>query len=175
MRPELENGKKVVCDSKSVLPLARIHDSCGYSPLGQAGTFTAPYPCIDISNRIRSLSTGRKEDIMALEDFAEPEVGIAAVVAAAVFSPTARKAVRRGLVYGMAGIMIAGDAISSFARGIGQGVQAAGASAANTAQNTMEEARAETAKAATGTQRKTSQRTATHREDRPAEDTGGQA
>jgi hypothetical protein len=121
------------------------------------------------------LDPGRKEDTMALEDYMEPEVGVAAVVAAAVFSPTARRVVRRGLVYGMAGIMIAGDAIASFARGVGQGVQAAGASAASAAQNSVDEAKAETAKAAAGTQRKTSQRAATHQANVPTEDRGGQA
>ena len=82
---------------------------------------------------------------MALEDYMEPEVAVTAVVTAAVFSPRARKLVRRGLVYGMAGVLIAGDAITSFARSVGQGVQEAGASAANAAQNTMNQAKAEAA------------------------------
>jgi len=58
---------------------------------------------------------------MDLEDFLEPEVAVTAVVAAAVFSPGARKLLRRGLVYGTAGALIAGDAVTSFARRIGQG------------------------------------------------------
>ncbi|HLI69213.1 MAG TPA: hypothetical protein VKV19_05595 [Ktedonobacteraceae bacterium] len=65
---------------------------------------------------------------MALEDYLEPEVAVAAVVTAAIFSPRARKFIRRGAVYGMAGILKAGDAVTSFASSIRQGVQEAGAS-----------------------------------------------
>src|SRR5579884_1503302 len=76
---------------------------------------------------------------MALEDFMEPEVA----VTAAVFSPGARKIIRRGLVYGIAGVLIAGDAIASVARNVGQGVQQAGAAAVNSAQQTMNSAKTE--------------------------------
>jgi hypothetical protein len=72
---------------------------------------------------------------MEPEDFLVPEVAITAAVVAAIFSPRARRVVRRGAVYGMAGILVAGDAITSFARSIGQGVQQAGTSAAHAAQN----------------------------------------
>jgi hypothetical protein len=112
---------------------------------------------------------------MALEDYMEPEVAVTAVVTAAVFSPPVRRVIRRGLVYGMAGVLIAGDAIASFARGVGQGVQEAGASAASSAQNSMNQARAETAQTATGAQRKTTQRTVTNQTKTPTEDAGGQA
>ncbi len=71
---------------------------------------------------------------MDLEDYMEPEVAVTAVVTAAIFSPRARRVIRRGLVYGMAGALIAGDAIASFARSVGQGVQEAGASATSAAQ-----------------------------------------
>jgi hypothetical protein len=60
---------------------------------------------------------------MDLEDFLEPEVAVTAVVAAAVFSPGARKLLRRGLVYGTAGALMAGDAVTSFARRVGQGAR----------------------------------------------------
>jgi hypothetical protein len=70
---------------------------------------------------------------MKPEDFLEPEVAIAAAVTAAIFSPRARRVLRRGAVYGMAGVLIAGDAIASFARRVGQGVRQAGASTANAA------------------------------------------
>lgn len=112
---------------------------------------------------------------MALEDFMEPEVAVTAAVTAAVFSPPVRRVIRRGLVYGMAGILIAGDAIASLARGVNQGVQEAGASAASAAQNTMDQARTEMTQTATGAQRKTTQRTATNQPKTPTEDTGGQA
>ena len=67
---------------------------------------------------------------MALEDYLEPEIAVTAVVTAAIFSPRARKLLRRGAVYGVAGVLIAGDAITSFARNVGRGFQEAGASAA---------------------------------------------
>jgi hypothetical protein len=62
---------------------------------------------------------------MDFEDFLEPEVAVTAVVAAAVFSPGARKWLRRGLVYGTAGALIAGDAITSFTQRVGQGARQA--------------------------------------------------
>jgi len=112
---------------------------------------------------------------MALEDYMEPEVAVTAVVAAAVFSPPVRKVIRRGLVYGMAGALIAGDAIASFARGVGQGVQQAGSAAANAAQNTMNQAKAEAEQTTASAQRKTTARTGTNQTKTPTEDTGGQA
>lgn len=66
---------------------------------------------------------------MALEDYLEPEVAVTAAVTAAVFSPAVRKLLRRGAVYGLAGALIAGDAITSFGRSLGQGFQAARAPA----------------------------------------------
>ncbi len=79
---------------------------------------------------------------MALDDFLEPEVAITAVVAAAIFSPKARQWVRKGLVYGTAGVLIAGDAVTSLARNVGQGVQQAGAAATNATHNVADQARA---------------------------------
>ena len=62
---------------------------------------------------------------MALEDFIEPEVGIAVAVTAAVASPGVRKVLRKGAVYGLAGILMAGDAVSTLAQGVKRGVQQA--------------------------------------------------
>jgi hypothetical protein len=59
--------------------------------------------------------------LMEPEDFLQPEVAVTAVVAAAVFSPGARKTIRKGLVYATAGALIAGDAVSSFIKNVGQG------------------------------------------------------
>jgi hypothetical protein len=72
---------------------------------------------------------------MDVEDFLEPEVGIAAAVVATVASPQVRRVVRKGAVYGLAGVLMAGDAVVSFARGVGQGAQrvAQNASAAGSA------------------------------------------
>ena len=62
---------------------------------------------------------------MALEDFIEPEVGWAVAVTAAVASPGVRKVLRKGAVYGLAGILMAGDAVSTLAQGVKRGVQQA--------------------------------------------------
>ena len=80
---------------------------------------------------------------MAVEDYLEPEVAVTAVVAAAVFSPKGRQLIRRGLVYGLAGVLVAGDAITNVARGIGQGAQKVGASATEAARSTMAQAQAQ--------------------------------
>jgi hypothetical protein len=60
---------------------------------------------------------------MALEDFAEPEVAATAVVTAAIFSPKARKLLRKGAVYGLAGALIAGETAASFGRSVAHGFQ----------------------------------------------------
>ena len=62
---------------------------------------------------------------MALDDYFESEVAVAVAAAAVVFSPRVRNIARQGAVYGLAGVLMAGDAIGSFARGIGRGVQQA--------------------------------------------------
>ena len=62
---------------------------------------------------------------MALEDFMEPEVGVAVALTAAVASPQVRSVLRRGAVYGLAGILMAGDAVSSLAQGVKRGAQKA--------------------------------------------------
>jgi hypothetical protein len=77
---------------------------------------------------------------MELDDFLETEVGVAVAATAALFSPRVRKALRQGAVYGVAGALMAGDAIAGFARGVGRGAQQVAASAngatAETAQAT---------------------------------------
>ncbi|GHO85808.1 hypothetical protein [Dictyobacter formicarum] len=55
---------------------------------------------------------------MEPEDFVEPEVAVTAAVIAALFSPRVRKVIRQGLVYGTAGVLMAGDTITSFARSV---------------------------------------------------------
>lgn len=66
---------------------------------------------------------------MALDDFLEPEVGVAVVLTAAVASPRVRKAVRQGLVYGLAGLLMAGDKLKAAASGVAQKAREAAASA----------------------------------------------
>lgn len=80
---------------------------------------------------------------MALDDYFEPEVAVTAVVTAALFSPRARKLIRRGAVYGMAGLLRAGDAVTAFAGSVKQGVQEARNSTAQHAPHTAHQAKAE--------------------------------
>jgi hypothetical protein len=71
---------------------------------------------------------------MALDDFVEPEVAIAVAVTAAVASPPVRKVLRRGLVYGLAGLLVAGDKIAGTAREIARSAQETAAPAGTTGQ-----------------------------------------
>ena len=79
---------------------------------------------------------------MALEDYLESEVVVAVAATAAVLSPRVRGVLRRGAVYGLAGVFRAGDAISSAAPAVSQGAQQAAASAAGTVQDVAGQARA---------------------------------
>lgn len=79
---------------------------------------------------------------MALEDYLESEVVVAVAATAAVLSPRVRGVLRRGTVYGLAGVLRAGDAISSAAPTVSQGAQQAAASAASTVQDVAGQARA---------------------------------
>ena len=79
---------------------------------------------------------------MALEDYLESEVVVAVAATAAVLSPRVRGMLRRGAVYGLAGMLRAGDAISSAAPAVSQDAQQAAASAASTVQDVAGQARA---------------------------------
>ena len=67
---------------------------------------------------------------MDVEHFTEPEVAVAVAATAAVLSPPVRRVLRRGAVYGVAGVMMASDAVTSFAKGAARGVQNATGGAA---------------------------------------------
>jgi hypothetical protein len=84
---------------------------------------------------------------MALEDYMEPEIAVTAAVTAAVFSPQGRKVIRRSAVYGLAGLLVAGDAIASFSRNIKHGIQDASNAAIQATRRTVEEAKAGVAEA----------------------------
>ena len=73
---------------------------------------------------------------MALDDYLEPEVAIAVAVTAAVASPPVRKVLRQGLVYGLAGLMTAGDKIAAAARDIAHNAQQTVAAAGNGTEET---------------------------------------
>lgn len=79
---------------------------------------------------------------MALEDFVDPEVGIAVAATAAVMSPRVRGVLRQGAVYGLAALMKAGDSLGSAARGVAEGAQSTMSQGAAAAQDTVTEARA---------------------------------
>jgi hypothetical protein len=59
------------------------------------------------------------------ESYAEPEVAVAAVIVAAAVSPPVRRTLRRGLVYGLAGILLAGDKVAAGATAVACGVSKA--------------------------------------------------
>ena len=54
-----------------------------------------------------------------------------AVVTATVLSPQVRSVLRAGAVRGLAGVLVLGDAVASFARGVGRGIQDTGAAPAD--------------------------------------------
>lgn len=82
---------------------------------------------------------------MALEDFLESEVAIAVAATAALSSSRVRRVLRRGAVYGLAGVLLAGDAIGAVARDAGRGPRQAGAPDPGGAQGATMEATAGTA------------------------------
>jgi hypothetical protein len=71
-----------------------------------------------------------------MDDFIEPEVAIAVAVTAAVASPPVRKVLRRGLVYGLAGLLVAGDKVAGVARELARNAQQAATSPGTTGQQT---------------------------------------
>lgn len=73
---------------------------------------------------------------MAAEDFMKPQVAVAVAVTAAISSPRIRRLVRRGMVYGVAGALMAGDAISLAARSAALAARAAASEETKTAEPT---------------------------------------
>jgi hypothetical protein len=64
-----------------------------------------------------------EEVAMALDDYLEPEVMIAVAVTAAVASPPVRKVVRKGAVYGLAGLLLLGDRVRDMASNVAHAAQ----------------------------------------------------
>jgi len=62
---------------------------------------------------------------MDVEDLVASEVVIAVAATAAVLSSRVRRVARRGLVYGVAGALSAGEMLTSFSKGVAGGVQGA--------------------------------------------------
>lgn len=78
---------------------------------------------------------------MALDDFLDSEVAVAVAATAAILSPRVRNVVRSGAVYGLAGALIAGDAVASVGRGVGRGAQQAASSTGGAVQEARDAAR----------------------------------
>ncbi|HLI71522.1 MAG TPA: hypothetical protein VKV19_17335 [Ktedonobacteraceae bacterium] len=78
---------------------------------------------------------------MEFEDFLEPEIAVTAAVVAAIASPRARSTIRKGLVYGMAGVLSASEAITSFAQNVRHGVWQAGQAATHEVQDMVGQAK----------------------------------
>jgi hypothetical protein len=72
---------------------------------------------------------------MSLDDLLEPEVLIAVGVTAALMSPQARAVMRKGIVYGLAGILTLGDKLKTMAQDVSQGAQNLAAEARSTSQD----------------------------------------
>jgi hypothetical protein len=66
---------------------------------------------------------------MEIEDFSEGPVGVAVAASAVVFSPQVRRVLRRGIVYGVAGVLTAGDAVTGFVRGVRRSTRGDGGAA----------------------------------------------
>jgi hypothetical protein len=61
---------------------------------------------------------------MALEEYLESEVAVAVAATAVALSPRARRLLRRGAVYGVAGALKTTDVVTAAARGVARGVAA---------------------------------------------------
>ena len=66
---------------------------------------------------------------MELDDYVEPRIAVAVAATAVVLSPGVRRVLRRGVVYALAGGMMATGALSSFGRGVAEGARSTAESA----------------------------------------------
>ena len=66
---------------------------------------------------------------MGVDDYMNSEAGIVAAATAAAVSPRARELFRRGAVYGLAGVLKAGDVAAAAARGAVRGARNGAAAA----------------------------------------------
>jgi hypothetical protein len=87
----------------------------------------------------------QKGNDMALDDYLDSEVVVAVAATAAAFSPRFRRVLRRGAVYGVAGVLKATDVATAAARGVARGASGEG-NAARTG-----DGRGDTAQATPGT------------------------
>lgn len=73
---------------------------------------------------------------MGVDDYMGTETGVVAAATAAAVSPRARELFRRGVVYGLAGVLKASDVAVSAARGAVQGAKEGAAASSNGAAST---------------------------------------
>jgi hypothetical protein len=73
------------------------------------------------------------------EEFVDSKVAITALVTAAVLSPQGRRTLRRGAVYGTAGVLMARDAVAGFGRRITRGFRGAASAAASGVQGIVQQ------------------------------------
>jgi hypothetical protein len=66
---------------------------------------------------------------VGLDDMVSTESAFVAAATAAVLSPKARHTIRRGAVYGVAGVLKAGDLVTGAARGVVHGIRGDGSEA----------------------------------------------
>ncbi|HZT98005.1 MAG TPA: hypothetical protein VFB34_14330 [Chloroflexota bacterium] len=78
---------------------------------------------------------------MALDDYVNPEIGIAVAATAVAFSPRARAFLRKGAVYALAGAIRVGDTVTDVARGAASEAQRTMSSGAQQARETTAEAK----------------------------------
>ncbi len=71
----------------------------------------------------------RKEPLVGVDDYMDSEAGVVAAATAAAVSPRARELFRRGAVYGLAGMLKAGDVAAAAARGAVRGAKNGAAAA----------------------------------------------
>lgn len=67
---------------------------------------------------------------MELDDLASTESAFVAATTATILSPRVRGVLRRGAVYGVAGVLKAGDVVAGAARGAARGMRDGSATAA---------------------------------------------
>ncbi len=78
---------------------------------------------------------------MGLDDLVDSKVALAVAATTVVTSPRVRGVLRRGAVYGVAGTIMAGDAVSAAARGVRHGARQAADSAGGVVQDATGQAR----------------------------------
>src|SRR5436309_5403489 len=79
---------------------------------------------------------------MELDNLMESEIVVAVAATAAVLSPRVRNLVRRAAIYGLAGVLMAGDALTSAGRGLARGAQEGATTAALTVQEASDRVKA---------------------------------